>query len=110
MKKNLKPPRQAGTMMDGDDRKAAILDIAYEMAAEMDLSQITASKIGTRLGCSHTLVFIRWGTIVALREAVGRRAIERRDVPIVLKLLASRFLLGEIPASLRREVAASLYV
>lgn len=95
--------------MKAPERKAQILEEAYKMASEMDLLQLTAYKIGQRLKLSHTMIFFHFGTINALREAVGRQAIAERNHAIILKLLASGMLADEIPAELRREVALKVY-
>lgn len=68
----------------------AIILAGLALWREGGASSVTAGRIGTRVQLSRQAVLYHYGSADALREAVGRAAIERHDADVVRQMITAR--------------------
>lgn len=90
-------------------REERILNAAIELAEADGYQWITRDRVAERAGVSTGTVSNTFGSIVELKRAVLRAAIERRNLRIVGQGLADEHpIVMGAPEALRRETAAYL--
>ena len=81
-----------------DQRKALILDAAYQLACDGQLMTMSAKNItrAVPVSCSPSTIKYYFGSLAKLRSAVIAEAIERRNLEILALALVNKE-----PAALR---------
>jgi len=90
-------------------RKSQILDAALTEAQECGYQWITRDAIAVRAGVSTGLVTRHWSTMIQLKRAVLRAAIDREVLPIIAQGLADKNPhTANIPDALKARALATL--
>lgn len=76
--------------LDPTDRRAAILDAAMRTSRTYGYRETTRKDIADAAKCSEALVSSYFGTMVQMRRAIVRRAIDIRDLEIIGQALAAK--------------------
>lgn len=95
--------------LEPKDRRAEILDAAMRMSRLYGYRETTRKDIADAAKCSEALVSNYFGTMVQVRRAIVRRAVEIRDLAIVGQALAAKDKhAAKAPLNLRVAALASL--
>lgn len=98
-----------GKRMKPTDRREHIIAAATEVASRDGYHMMRRDNVATEAGVSMGLVTRYFGTMVQLRRAVMRRAIERECIGIIAQGLAYKDRhAAKAPADLRRRAAELL--
>lgn len=89
-----------------EDRDNRILNAAIELAKEDGYQWITRDAVAARAGVSPATINNVFGTMVDLKRAVLRAAVEREIVEIVAQGLADRHQIAQdAPSELKAQAA-----
>jgi AcrR family transcriptional regulator len=95
--------------LDPTVRRAEILDAALRMSRLHGYREATRNDIAVAARCSEALVSSYWGTMIQLRRAVVRRAIEIGDLGLIAQaIVANDPHVSKAPRDLREAAVASL--
>jgi AcrR family transcriptional regulator len=95
--------------LDPKDRRAEILDAALRMSRLHGYREVTRADIAGAAKCSEALVSSYWGTMVQMRRAIVRAAIDRRDLTLVAQaIVATDKHAAKLTAELRQTALLSL--
>lgn len=97
------------TRLDPEVRRAEILDAALRMSRLHGYREVTREDISRAAKCSEALVSSYFGTMVKVRRAIVRAAIDQRDLAILAQVIAAKDKhAAKISWDLRAEVIVSL--
>ena len=89
--------------------KERILSAALYLATKHNYQQITRTQIAERVGCAESLVSFHFGTMVALRAVIMRKAIEVGNLIVIAQgLAAGNSVARGCNAALRRRAAEKM--
>lgn len=102
-------PTPRATRTDPDERRAAILDAAIEVAQANGWLTMTRRAVAQAAGIAEPTVSRYWPTIAVLRDAVMREAVAR-DIPALVAqgLVVKHPYTRRLSAEARREALATL--
>lgn len=102
-------PRAARAQRRRQERLVLILDAAIRVAEREGYLKMTRSDVAHEAGVANGLINHAFGTMDALRGAVMRAAIDKKNIAIVRQgLLAGKVARLELPPELREAVARSI--
>jgi AcrR family transcriptional regulator len=78
------------TRLSTDDRKAAILAAALDVAESGHYRYITRDQVAEAAGCSAGLVSLHFGTMDAFKDELMREAVRKRRAKIVAQGLVAK--------------------